>query len=280
MCTTALGRNIYPIRELRTLAGKANHIAGVIYTWRPFLQELWGALHSDEKESRAPFNCVWTRQIAHTLVFLLSFLAGHTGAIQRVYNLQVYLGRGSRVTIKVDASPWGLGAILLVDGVPQSWFSSELTDDDFSLFGHEQGSSSGQQTWECLALLVALRQWRDDWQHLRAVLEVRADSVASLTMAMSMKAGGRGPGIIARELALLLGDAEFRPSVLSHVPGIANVSADMLSRRFDPNKKFTLPPCLRSVREVHPPVRGKAYYLTLSPPAAALLRAAGEGRQP
>ena len=35
-----------------------------------------------------------------------------------------------------------------------------------------------------------------------------------------MKASGDGPVIIARELALLLGDAAFRPHVATHVPGV------------------------------------------------------------
>ena len=197
---------------------------------------------------------------------MLAFLSGHTGSIRRVYSVQAFIGAGTKVSVKVDASPWGLGGILLLNGSPFSWFASPLTAEDIEVFGHELGSSSGQQTWECLVVLVALRQWRHEWQHLRAQLEVRADSVASLTMAMSMKASGRGPGVVARELALLLGDAEFRPTVLSHIPGVANVSADALSRRSEPGKAFSLPLCLRTIRETHPPVRSRAYYLTLAPP--------------
>jgi len=242
----------------------------------PISSRALGALHDTDPSSKAPFNCVWTKQISHTLAFLLAFLEGKTGSIRRTYSLSAYLCEGTRVSVKLDASPWGLGAILLLDGSPHSWFSSPLTAEDSELFGHEIGDCSGQQTWECLVVLVALQLWKDEWQHLRAHLEVRADSVASLTMALSMKAAGRGPGIVARELALLLGDAEFRPSVLSHIPGVANVSADALSRRHEPGKKFSLPPCLRTVREASPPVRCRAYYLTLEPPKAVQLRSARE----
>ena len=264
MVSTAMARNIYPVKDLRTLAGKANHIAGVLFTWRPFLQELWSALYNKNQESRAPFNCVWTKQIMHTLSWISAFLAGSEGTIRRTYTLDAYLGRGTRTTVKLDASPWGLGGILLLDGAPTAWFASELTHHDFEIFGHESGSSSGQQTWECLAVLVALRLWSEEWRRERVVLEVRGDSVAALTMAMCMKAGGSGPGMVSRELALLIGEATFRPTVFSHIPGIANVSADGLSRRFEPGKKFAVPACLLRVPEWTAPERPPAWYRSLN----------------
>ena len=267
MSKDALSKNIYPKKSLRTLAGKANHVAGVIYTWRPFLQELWGALYSDDSESAAPFNCVWTRQFSHTLVFLVAFLTRAMGTINRVYALDAYLGIGDKISVKLDASPWGLGGILLLNGHPTSWFSSPLSESDEEIFGHSIGSSTGQQTWECLVVLVALRLWRAEWCHSRAQLEVRGDSIAALTMVMNMKASGRGPGIVARELALELGNAEFKPNLFSHIPGIANVSADALSRRTEPGKPFALPSCLLDVREQPPPIRSHRYFRTLASPA-------------
>ena len=81
----------------------------------------------------------------------------------------------------MDASPWGLGAILFVDGVPRRWLSSSLSQDDASILGHAIGSSTGQQPWECLLLLVSLKTWLPAWQLERASLEVRSDSVAALT---------------------------------------------------------------------------------------------------
>ena len=257
------------MRDLRTLAGKANHIAGVLYTWRPFLQELWAALYNTNQDTQAPLNCVWTKQIMHTLTWILAFLTQQAGALRRVYTLDAYLGRGDRISVKLDASPWGLGGILLINGLATAWFACPLCAFDYEVFGHEQGSSSGQQTWECLAVLVALRLWADEWLKERMVLEVRADSVAALTMAMCMKVSGKGPGMVSRELALLLGEAAFRPTVFSHIPGIANVTADGLSRRFEPGKPFAVPEGLRRVPESHPPDRTPSWVLSLGQGPAA-----------
>ena len=37
---TALGSNVIPKKQLRTLIGKAMSIASVLYTWRPFINEM------------------------------------------------------------------------------------------------------------------------------------------------------------------------------------------------------------------------------------------------
>ena len=42
--TAAMAGNVISIKDLQKLAGRANHIAGVIVVWRPFLQQLWAAL--------------------------------------------------------------------------------------------------------------------------------------------------------------------------------------------------------------------------------------------
>ena len=107
------------------------------------------------------------------------------------------------------------------------------------------------------------------WQLERADLEVRSDSVAALTMAMQMKVSGQGPGIIAQELAMVIGCATFRPNVFSHVPGLANVTADMLSRRFEPGVSFRLPALLAGVQETHAATRSAQWWRTMRPPPGA-----------
>ena len=49
-------------------------------------------------------------------------------------------------------------------------------------------------------------------------------------MIVKMRAGGQGTALIARALALDIADALYGPQVVSHVPGIANILADWLSR--------------------------------------------------
>ena len=53
-----------------------------------------------------------------------------------------------------------------------------------------------------------------------------------------MKTKGLAPGIIAREMALDIADAGYRPSIAEHVPGDHNVIPDMLSRKFQPGALY------------------------------------------
>ena len=57
--------NVLPVKTLRKYAGLANYFANIIFTWRPFLAELWAGLQSAEGHSstKAPRNCIWTRQV-------------------------------------------------------------------------------------------------------------------------------------------------------------------------------------------------------------------------
>ena len=49
-------------------------------------------------------------------------------------------------------------------------------------------------------------------------------------MVTKMKTSGVGTSIIAREMALDIGEALYTPNVAEHLPGIANVVAGHLSR--------------------------------------------------
>jgi hypothetical protein len=266
-------RNVTPVKDLRSFIGKCSHVSTLIYVWRPFLTELWGALSSASSSSssargrsKGPPQCVWLRQIQSAVQWLLAFLDGRRGTVHRVYQLDGYLGRGRRMRVLLDASPWGLGAALFWDDQPAAWFTSELTPADCEIFGHAIGSSSGQQTWEALVVLVALRIWLNDWRDVRASLEATSDSVSALTLLLSLKARGAGPAIVAREVALLLGDAAFRPNAVIHTPGVSHVIADALSRRYQPGVAFRVPLALAGAKEMTAPPRPRAYYKALGSP--------------
>ena len=48
-----LAENVISIDELRSLAGKANHVATLIYAWRPSLDQIWAAI-SQTRPGNAP----------------------------------------------------------------------------------------------------------------------------------------------------------------------------------------------------------------------------------
>ena len=95
-----------------------------------------------------------------------------------------------------------------------------------------------------------------------------SDNMAALSTICKMQTSSHSLGIVARELALDVADAIYEPQVASHVPGIANVVADRLARRYDPAKTYSVPPPLAHALEVHPPPRDGKWWSTLTPPGA------------
>ena len=120
----------------------------------------------------------------------------------------------------------GLGAFLVVNGVIKEFAFDDVTPEDERRLGVKtHGSSEGQQAFEALVVLAALRLWKPWWIHRRVCLEVRSDSDSALIMLIKLKASGTGTNIIARELALDIGDSLYEPNVAAHVPGVANTIA-------------------------------------------------------
>ena len=263
--------NVVPLKALQRFAGQCNHVAGIVRIRRPFLQELWAAIafgravESGTVRSNAPKRCVWRSQIDHTLRWFTAFFDDKPGFREITFNHKELQAPAPNIRLVCDASPFGLGAYLVVDGVALAYFTSPLTQQDEIVFGRARGDSSGQQTWEALCVKEALSIWRVYWQAAPGYLEVRSDSVTALTMVATMRASGRGPGIVARELALLFASSPYRPRVVSHIPGVANKTADTLSRRFDPDASFVLPAFLADAKEEDLPPRPRSYYQTLAP---------------
>ena len=56
------------------------------------------------------------------------------------------------------------------------FFSTPLANDDAAIYYHELGSCVGQQTRECLAILVAARIWRDNFANRRDAMKVKGDN--------------------------------------------------------------------------------------------------------
>ena len=70
----------------------------------------------------------------------------------------------TRVSFVFDASPFGLGGFVSVNGVITVYFAVVLSPFDTSFFDAAMGDAAigdaaGQQTWEALALLVGVWAW-------------------------------------------------------------------------------------------------------------------------
>ena len=227
-----------------------------------FLSDLWGALQEAEHpqfQSRAPSGCIWVRQIKPALLWFRAFLHGKTGSLRITYRVSAFKNVGAKLRIFGDASIFGLGAYLMRNQEIVSWYASPITQDDEIFLGVEKGNESWQQVLECLNMLVALRTWKSFWCSERIKLEVRSDNIAALTLVMNLKGGSKAMNQVARELALDLGDAAYKPDIVMHT-GVASSMADTLSRKFSPSKPFCLPPALEGVPEIFPVARDKFWW--------------------
>jgi hypothetical protein len=215
------------------------------------------------KHPGAPQGCIWRRQIQLDLHWISRFLAETHGTISRHFRKDVYKGQGKRVTIVTDASPWGIGGWISINGIVVQYFADRISAWDTAVLKAEIGSSASQQAFEALAMLVALRIWKDFWKHERAFLSVRADNMAALAMVSCMKAKTGNMSTLAREMALDIAEGLYVPNVVEHIPGVTNVVADLLSRKFQPGKTYEMHSLLSSAVEVFPGKRDHSWWRTL-----------------
>ena len=127
-CCKFLRGNVISIKALRTFAGRVVHVASLLFVWLPFIKALWAPI-SDGSSSDAPKGCIWTKQVASSLLWIKEFIDGTKGATEREFHVDAYFGRVLEIVITFDASPWGLGGILSEGGsaVEFSPWSRSLT---------------------------------------------------------------------------------------------------------------------------------------------------------
>ena len=61
---------------------------------------------------------------------------------------------------------------------------------------------------------------------------MRSDNVGALSVFSPLRGKGAAMGLIAREYAIDVGNGAYTPDLIDHIPGVANVTADVLSRRY------------------------------------------------
>ena len=215
-------------------------------------------------KSNAPRGCLWTSQILEPLVWIKAFLEQTAGSLHRTFLVSSHYNRGDKIVVYVDASPWGIGGWILVNGRPLGYFADGINDMDRAVLSlSDEPGSESQQALEALAMLVALRLWLPQWKQQRVVVTVRGDNMSALSMVAKMQPKSPTLAIIARELALDIAAASYSPDFMEHVPGIANVIADTLSRKHQPAKTYQLPLLLRNVTEHSVGSRDQDWWLSL-----------------
>ena len=64
--------------------------------------------------------------------------------MERYFSLDAYNRVGTVVEIGTDASPWGLGGWLAIDGDITEYFTSPISADDIAKYGHAIRDVAGQ----------------------------------------------------------------------------------------------------------------------------------------
>ena len=168
--------------------------------------------------------------------------------------------------MQLGASVYGLGGVTIIDGIVVSWFAPPISSADERFHGHKRGDDKGQQVWEALCLLIALRVWASFGTGKKLNMTLKSDNMAALVLIARMKSNASPP--IAKEVAYAMSRAAFQPRLIVHVPGVMNFVADSLSCLSSPDGSYSVPASLDPSLRASTPQRTEAYYSTLRPNAS------------
>lgn len=212
-------------------------MAGLIPHLRPFLDSFWAVLADSGRRASAgdgvsgpSGKLIHVRRIQSALQWVAALLRDEDVPLKRIfYTKQIDIN----AEITTDASPWGIGGVLRLDGKLTAAFSLPLEQETLVKFRAAKGDPKHTTLWEGLALLVAFRLWLPR-VGFGASIRVKSDSLSSLIMLSKGRAKSPELNIIAREVALDQALLVYRLTFLEHIPGVTNLEADYLSRAFAP----------------------------------------------
>lgn len=98
-------------------------------------------------------------------------------------------------------------------GKPAAWFAESISATDEEVLGHKAGSHEGQQAFEAMALLIAIRLRSRFWKTRRFRLALRNDNIGALTVFSALKGRSVPMNAVAREYALELAEGCFEPTL-------------------------------------------------------------------
>ncbi|KAF4647949.1 hypothetical protein FOL47_003935, partial [Perkinsus chesapeaki] len=136
----------------------------------------------------------------------------------------------SSAAMVVDACPWGLGGILLVDDKPVRFFYDVISKGDIEYLEVAPGDCRFQNVFELLAVLVAVRCWAELLdQEVKVCLW--SDSVVALQSALRWRGKCERLNKLVLELAYDGAmDNRWLELDYRHLSGSENLCADALSR--------------------------------------------------
>ena len=277
------GKGMAPVSDLRKLAGKLSWLSGILPRTRWIVAVCYRVLHErlrdiasgaedqrrqNREDARNKQHLFYVKQLEQPRVWMVKYLEVAALAPSRQFKLDI--NKYPKASIVTDASPYGLGALLLINGRVTRAMSSKITKEDAEQLGFSEvyGTSSSQGIVETFAVLVAMKLWTPELKSCRVTLQVEADSMVALAMTKRMARSSTTLNYLGAEMAVQCELAHIERLQGVHVPGAANVEADYLSRQDEWDKK-TLPPSLNNVTVMMVSTAREGEYYSLPTPKVA-----------
>ena len=164
------------------------------------------------------------------------------------------------VRICTDASPYGMGGVLISDGRPKRYFSDIISKEDRERFSAGIDDPRFITVWEALAILIALRLWLAS-APLTTRIEIKSDSLAAVKALEKGSSRAKPLNEVIREIALAEALRGAPLPIIRHIPGLANAVPDALSRLTAP-VPVAFPKALNGVIRSFPQKRDAKFWPT------------------
>ena len=234
-----------PVKQLRQAAGKISWLSGILPKTRWIVSIFYRVLHDrcedvasgseaqrrqNRTDNRNKDHLFAVKQVDQARTWLIKFL--ETAMLKPVRKLRLDTSKYPKASIRTDASPKGVGAILLVNNRVIKALASPITKEEADLlsYGDVYGESGSQGIAELLAVLVALRHWAAELASCSVTLNVQSDSMVALAATQRLAHSTPTLNFLSAELALECERVGIERLSTTHVPGSANIEADYLSR--------------------------------------------------
>eukprot|EP00435_Cladocopium_sp_Y103_P009859 s2919_g2.t1 len=218
-------------KELRTICGKVAWLSGTKWMLRVFYavlthreaevrQGVEESRRTKRDDPRPKEHLFPVKRLEGARAALLEYLKVTKERPTRKISLSPH--DRARVCINTDASPEGLGAVLIINGQVIDVLASPVSERDAKDLDFELGSSASQGVVEGLALLVALRFWGPKLAGMSVDLTVQADSVTALAMIQKRSAASPTLNFLGAVMGIWMEQYRVEDIRLLHIPGVAN----------------------------------------------------------
>ena len=206
LLTSWENKGMAPTKELRQAAGKLSWLSGILPRARWTAAVFYRVLHErlnavasgledsrravrDDAHNKDGLFIVKQLGLEQARSWLVKFLGVALEAPVKKFKLDI--AKYPKATIMMDASPLGVGAVLLVNGRIVKGYASKVTHRDARLLQFEDHweLSSSQGIVETFSVLLALKQWAKELSSCHVELQVQSDSIVALATLHKLASG-------------------------------------------------------------------------------------------